>query len=85
MDILKTIKSSFSETYSEARSKFVNTASKKGLKLAAYENPNLGPLGENLTCDVALAGSINAEKALIIISVHMVLRGFVDLVAKWIG
>ena len=76
MDLLKTIKSSFSETYSEARSKFVNTAHKKGLKLTVYENPNLGPLGENLTCDVAWAGSINAEKALIIISGTHGVEGF---------
>ena len=76
MNILESIESSFSETYSEAREKFIYTASQKGLKLSAYENPNLGPLGEKLTCDVASAGAVNADKTVIIISGTHGVEGF---------
>ena len=76
MDILESIKSSFSETYSEAREKFINAASRKRLKLSAYENPNLGPLGEKLSCDVASSGSVNADKTVVIISGTHGVEGF---------
>lgn len=54
--------SSFSETYSEARSKFLSAASSAGATLCGYQHPELaGPEGEPLFLDVARLGSPEAE------------------------
>lgn len=76
MDILHSINTSFSDTYSEAQEKFITAAKKRGLKLAAYKNPNLGPLAERLACYTAWAGPDNAKKVIVLISATHGVEGF---------
>jgi hypothetical protein len=56
----------FSETYAEARGKFIDAARGAGAMVYEYRHPALkGPAGEPLCLDVAVAGPENAERVLV--------------------
>jgi hypothetical protein len=56
----------FSESYAEARGKFVDAARGAGATVYEYRHPSLkGPAGEPLCLDVAVAGPENAERMLV--------------------
>lgn len=60
---------SFSETYTEARGKFLAAATKAGARLHTYGRDDVTGLdGEALACDVAVLGPDNAERAAIAIT-----------------
>ena len=60
---------SFSNTYSEARSKFIAAATATGAQMYTYGRNDLsGKDGEPLSCDVAILGDKIAETAAIVIS-----------------
>ncbi|VVE51635.1 deacylase [Pandoraea anhela] len=57
----------FSETYAEAREKFLNAASEAGASIRSYQHPSeTGPHGESLYLDAAFAGNMNARKVLVV-------------------
>jgi hypothetical protein len=59
----------FSETYAEARTRFLEAVARTGASSESFENPVcLGPEGETLATDVALFGPEDATKLLILIS-----------------
>lgn len=67
----------FSESYPEARARFVDAATRTGAPLERFENPvGKGPTGEVLTTDVALFGPADATKLLIIVSGTHGVEGF---------
>ena len=51
----------FSQSYAEARAKFLVTAQAAGAKLSDFPHPLKGPQGEALACDVARFGAEDAE------------------------
>jgi hypothetical protein len=60
---------SFSDSYAEARGKFLAAACDAGARLTTHVLPDLkGPDGETLACDVAVLGPEQAERAAIIVS-----------------
>jgi predicted deacylase len=66
----------FSDSYAEARRKFLAAASTAGAAVAEYRNPFPGPAGEPLFTDTALLGNPDADQIFIISSgVHGV-EGF---------
>jgi hypothetical protein len=57
----------FSDTYAEARKKFVDAARRSGAKLASYRHPDQrGPAGEPLFLDVAVLGPGDASRVLVV-------------------
>jgi hypothetical protein len=58
----------FSNDYVRARARFREAAARAGLALLAYPIGKLGPFGEELTIDVALAGPARATQALVVSS-----------------
>lgn len=57
----------FSETYADARSKFLAAAADAGAKITSYHHAGQsGPAGEALYFDVARLGNMDAEKVLVI-------------------
>lgn len=71
------VESCFSETYDEARGKFLAAAQARGLNIERHLHPEMvGPSGEQLSIDIALFSPARAETLLIITSgVHGV-EGF---------
>lgn len=60
---------SFSDSYGEARVKFIAAASAANARIHNYGRDDLaGREGERLTCDVAVLGGDTAEKAVIVIT-----------------
>ena len=60
---------SFSDSYAEARGKFLAAAGDAGARLGTHVLPELkGPQGETLSCDVAVLGPERAERAVIVVS-----------------
>ena len=60
---------SFSNTYIEARSKFIGAASDAGARMYTYGQEDLcGKDGEPLSCDVAILGDEMAQRAAIVIA-----------------
>ena len=60
---------SFSNSYAEARAKFITAASAANARVHSYGRDDLaGREGERLTCDVAVLGDDTAEKAMIVIT-----------------
>ena len=58
--------SAFSDSYLEARGKFIDAARGAGATVYEYRHPSLkGPDGEPLCLDVAVAGPENAERVLV--------------------
>ena len=67
----------FSESYAEARTRFVDAATRTGAPLESFENPHgKGPAGETLATDVALFGPRDAAKLLILVSGTHGVEGF---------
>ena len=67
----------FSESYAEARTRFIEAAARTVTPLESFENPvGLGPAGEKLTTDVALFGPADATKLLVIVSGTHGVEGF---------
>ncbi len=67
----------FSESYSEARTRFLEAATRTGAPLETFENPvGLGPTGEVLATDAALFGPADATKLLILVSGTHGVEGF---------
>jgi hypothetical protein len=58
----------FSDSYAEAREKFVAAASRRGLSVDSYELPLRGADGEALATDVVLDGPAGASNLLLVIS-----------------
>lgn len=67
---------SFAADYAEARDKFLAAASALGAPLTSYANPNKGPRGEALTCDLAWLGPGEAERVAVLISGTHGVEGF---------
>jgi hypothetical protein len=58
--------SSFSDTYAEARARFVRAAAEAGARVFTYEHPSAtGPMGETLYLDAAWFGPRDAASVLI--------------------
>jgi len=76
MDILKSTRTAFSQSYSEAQYKFISAAENNGLQISSYKNPYLGPLGEELVCNTAWAGSEKAKRVILILSATHGVEGF---------
>ncbi len=66
----------FSESYSEARSKFLAAAEAANARVDTYDNPNRGPDGDGLHTDVASLGSNDAEGVLLLGSGTHGVEGF---------
>ena len=61
--------SNFSDSYGEAREKFIAAARDANAKLYSYERDDLkGAKGEPLVCDVAVLGRSDAERSAIVIT-----------------
>jgi uncharacterized protein DUF2817 len=57
----------FSDSYAEARKKFVEAARRAGAKLASYKHPaERGPAGEPLYLDVSVLGPGNASRVFVV-------------------
>ena len=57
----------FSNSYAEARKKFVDAARRAGAKLASYKHPDeRGPAGEALYLDVAVLGPGSASRVFVV-------------------
>ena len=67
----------FSESYAEARTRFLEAVVRAGVPLESFENPvSLGPTGATLATDVALFGPPDATKLLILLSGTHGVEGF---------
>jgi hypothetical protein len=67
----------FASTYAEARRKFRDAASARGLAVVAHVNPRArGPDGEELAIDVAVLGPADARAALLLTSAMHGVEGF---------
>jgi hypothetical protein len=67
----------FSESYAEARTRFLEAVERAGALLESFENPiGSGPNGEALATDVALFGPADATKLLILVSGTHGVEGF---------
>jgi hypothetical protein len=55
----------FARSYSEARAKFHDAATAKGLRITSHRNPTRGPTGEELATDTTLIGNPSASRLLI--------------------
>ncbi len=67
---------SFSRDYAEARSRFRQAAGAAGGALESIANPECGPDGGELSCDVALIGEKSASRFLVMISGTHGVEGF---------
>ena len=67
----------FSQTYAEARDKFLAAARMRGAKLMQHVHPSArGAAGEKLSMDFALLGSADAPSLLLLISGTHGVEGF---------
>jgi hypothetical protein len=67
----------FSESYAEARTRFLEAVARAAVPLESFENPVArGPAGETLATDVALFGPADATKLLILVSGTHGVEGF---------
>jgi len=67
---------SFSQSYPEAREKFLNAARKAGAHLSQYVLDQAGPDGGSLSTDVAFVGPADASSVLVTISGTHGVEGF---------
>lgn len=72
----KVITSYFSDTYQEARTKFLKAAKSAGGNIEHYHNPNLGAENEELYTDVATFNMSGAKKILVLGSGTHGIEGF---------
>lgn len=70
------IASYFSETYSQAREKFLQAAQSAGASIVSIKHPLQGPEGENLYMDVASLGPDDAESAVVVVAGTHGIEGF---------
>lgn len=68
--------SSFSQSYAEARRKFLSLCAQRGLPVRSYRNPAPGPDGIELFTDVTRLGPENAERVLFVESGTHGVEGF---------
>jgi hypothetical protein len=68
--------SPFSESYAEARARFIDTARHAGLALTSHVHPDLGHMGETLAMDVARLGRPDALRLLIVSSACHGVEGY---------
>ena len=73
---LPPINPAFSHSYAQARIQFLESAATAGLSLRGYQHPLPGKEGEVLAMDIALHGSPDAEKLLILSSACHGAEGF---------
>ena len=66
----------FSDSYAQARAKFLAAAAGAGLAVRSYPHPLPGRDGEALATDVVLDGPANAERLLIVTSACHGVEGF---------
>ncbi len=71
-----TLLESFSQSYAQARGKFLDAAAAAGLPVQSHRHPLLGRDGEALAMDVALDGPMDADKLLIVSSGCHGVEGF---------
>ena len=74
--MLDAIPKCFSESYDEARRKFLNAGDDIGLTPKSYANPLTGPNGGTLATDCLWIGPEDAEKVLVMISATHGVEGF---------
>ena len=67
---------SFSQTYAEARQKFLAAANAAGLSVGSHEHPRRGRDGETLAMDVARLGPADAAALLVLSSACHGVEGF---------
>ena len=72
----------FSETYTQARSKFLSACETAGAKVRPYSNPVRGPCNEALVTDVAWIGPGDARRVLVSISATHGVEGFCGSAAQ---
>ena len=65
----------FSPDFASARRRILSCAA-KGARHIAYDNPNLGPSGEALACDVLTFGPDDASNVLVLVSATHGVEGF---------
>ena len=63
-------------TYSDARANFLSTCLDAGATVRSYRNPEKGPEGESLYCDVTLIGAANAPGVIVVTSSTHGVEGF---------
>jgi hypothetical protein len=66
----------FSDSYAQARAKFLAAAASAGLAVQSYTHPLPGRDGEALATDVVLDGPVNAKQLLIVSSACHGVEGF---------
>lgn len=66
----------FSDSYQDAREKFLKAAQEAGARLDSFQNPDISPQGEGLFVDVALIRSQDATDFLVLISGTHGVEGF---------
>jgi Protein of unknown function (DUF2817) len=71
-----TISKYFSESYSDAREKFLDAAQSRNAKIQSNLYPKKGPTGEELFVDVAQIGRPDSKRLLIVISGTHGVEGF---------
>ena len=71
-----TIAACFSQTYAEARQKFLHAARSAGLSVASHEHPLRGRDGEVLALDVSRLGAPDARSVLVLTSACHGVEGF---------
>ena len=76
MDVFDAARLTFSTDYAAARQKFLAAARTAGARVASYDNPNKGPLGEALATDCAWIGPADAPKVLMLVSATHGVEGF---------
>ena len=72
----------YARDYFEAREKFFRACEKTGVSVTTYRNPETGPGGEPLFCDVAWIGPADARKVLVICSATHGVEGFFGSAAQ---
>lgn len=70
------VDAAFSDSYAEARAKFLRAAARAGLKVDSHRHPKPGRDGEVLAMDVVLDGAPDAESLLILSSACHGVEGY---------
>ena len=65
---MQNVSDSFSNTYAQARAKFITAAKAAGAQVQSVKHPLKGPAGESLFMDFAVLGPDDAENAVVIAS-----------------
>lgn len=76
MSILNAIPLCFSDTYAEARQRFLDAGKGLGLTPKSYLNPQLGPEGETLATDCLWVGPADAKNVFVMLSSTHGVEGF---------